>query len=240
MCVIALVCPCYQKLQLLANKTQEILVRLADTGVRPQIPRSLPPRQSKTDDGKWRRHIVPTKVSLTQVERLLQQYPGDISRVDRASGRLHCRCGMFWNTTLHNLEQMYTVHVKGKVCAQRRRGMQTHTLFHCWGGVIPGKPPPPPKIPDPNALCRGLWEDSINGMDLTALYNERTTNKIYYSIPNYAFTMKNEDGEHKTVVGTIRSVACAGYCIDVDGYPRRQWRCLECDTMKSSPAIING
>ena len=230
----------HDQAQLSADKALQTLIRLADRGIRPHNPRNFPPRQTKGKDDKWRRHIVPPELKLTQWERLLMKYPGDISRVDRTSGRLHCRCGMYWKTSLANLEQMYALHVNGKVCAHRRRGMQTHTLFHCWGGVIPGKPPPPPKIPDPNALCRGLWEDKINGMNLTTLYNRNTTNRIYYAIPSYAFNVKDKDGEETTIMGTIRSVACTGYCVGVDGYPRPQWRCLECDALKTSAAIING
>ena len=229
----------HDQAQLSADKALQKLIRLADRGIRPHIPRNFPPRQTKGKDDKWRRHIVPPELKLTQLESLLQKYPGDISRVDRTSGRLHCRCGMSWSTNLHNLERMYTLHVNGKVCAHRRRGMQTHTLFHCWGGVIPGKPPPPPKIPDPNALCRGLWEDTINGMDLTTLYDRNITNQTFYTLPSYAFTVKDKAGVETTVMGTIRSVACAGYCVGVDGFPRPQWRCLECDALKSSAAVIN-
>ena len=167
----------------------------------------------------------------------MRDFPGDISRV--TSGTLHCRCGLRWSCNLRNLEQMFITHINGKVCALRRRGMQTHTLFHCWGGVIPGKPPPPPKIPDANALCRGLWEDEINGMDLTALYDRHVTNQTFYPIPSYVFKVKDKAGEETTVTGTIRSVACMGYCVGADGMPRSQWRCLECDSLKSSAAIIN-
>ena len=167
----------------------------------------------------------------------MRDFPGDISRV--TSGTLHCRCGLRWSCNLRNLEQMFITHINGKVCALRRRGMQTHTLFHCWGGVIPGKPPPPPKIPDANALCRGLWEDEINSMDLTALYDRHVTNQTFYPIPRYVFKVKDKAGEETTVTGTIRSVACMGYCVGADGMPRSQWRCLECDSLKSSAAIIN-
>ena len=180
---------------------------------------------------------MPPELKMSQCERLLQEFPGDISRVDKKTGRLHCRCGMYWSTSLPNLYEMYKSHANGKVCAHRRRGMQTHTLFHCWGGPIPGKPPPPPKIPDPNALCRGLWEDTFNGMDLKSLYDKPTRNQTYYPLPRYAFKIK---GSEEAVIGTIRSVACTGYCIGIDGYPRAQWRCLECDALKGSAAIING
>ena len=113
-----------EKEQLSANKALQTLIRLADSGIRPQIPRNLPPSQRT---GKCAR-IVPPEIKLTQLESLLQKYPGDISRVDRTSGRLHCRCGMSWATNLANLERMYTLHVNGKVCAHRRRGMQTYAV----------------------------------------------------------------------------------------------------------------
>ena len=116
--------------------------------------------------------------------------------------------------------------------------MQRHTLFHMWGGPQKG-PAAPPKIPDPNALCRGLWENSIRGMDLTMLYEGGGDNKSFYPIPRARFRYTDKDGNKTQVLGTLRSVACHGYCVDLDGLPRKQWRCEECNNLITNQDIRN-
>ena len=216
----------------------QILTELADRGVRPVQPRSFRPRQQKDSQGSWRKKVVPPDSTLSVQEILQQNYSQDISKIDKRSQRLHCRCGHIFSLNLRNLETVFDAHVNGKVCKQARRGMQIHTLFHFWGGPTPGPARPPPKIPDPNALCRGVWEDNIRGMDLTKLYGSGGNNNSFYPVPRARFQYE-KDGIKVQVVGTIRSVACMGYCVDVDGLPRKNWRCEACNKLITSREIRN-